>query len=56
MLGILALQYSLWQASIPNTSTGFFLGHDSISITLDTYSTVIKGMDGGLADTMDEAL
>jgi integrase len=32
-----------------------FLGHDSTSITLDTYSTVIEGMDGGLADTMEEA-
>ena len=32
------------------------LGHASISITLDTYSHVIKGMDGGLADAMDEAL
>jgi integrase len=33
-----------------------FLGHDSTSITLDTYSPVIEGMDGGLADTMEEAL
>jgi integrase len=32
------------------------LGHASINITLDTYSHVIKGMDGGLADVMDEAL
>lgn len=32
------------------------LGHASISITLDTYSHVIEGMDGGLADAMDEAL
>jgi integrase len=32
------------------------LGHASISITLDTYSNVIEGMDGGLADAMDEAL
>ena len=32
------------------------LGHASISITLDTYSHVIEGMDGGLADEMDEAL
>ena len=32
------------------------LGHRSISITLDTYSHVIEGMDGGLADAMDEAL
>jgi integrase len=32
------------------------LGHASLSITLDTYSQVIKGMDGGLADAMDEAL
>jgi integrase len=32
------------------------LGHTSISITLDTYSHVIEGMDGGLADAMDEAL
>jgi site-specific recombinase XerD len=32
------------------------LGHASISITLDTYSHVIEGMDGGLAGAMDEAL
>jgi integrase len=32
------------------------LGHASINITLDTYSYVIEGMDGGLADAMDEAL
>ena len=32
------------------------LGHASIIITLDTYSHVIEGMDGGLADAMDEAL
>jgi integrase len=32
------------------------LGHASISITLDTYSHVIEGMDGGLADAMDEVL
>ena len=32
------------------------LGLASISITLDTYSHVIEGMDGGLGDAMDEAL
>lgn len=32
------------------------LGHANISITLDTYSHVIEGMDGGLGDAMDEAL
>ena len=32
------------------------LGHASINITLDTYSHVIEGMDGGSADTMDDAL
>ena len=32
------------------------LGYANISITLDTYSHVIEGMDGGLADAMDEAL
>ena len=32
------------------------LGHANISITLDTYSHVIEGMDGGLADAMDKAL
>ncbi len=31
-------------------------GHANISITLDTYSHVIEGMDGGLGDAMDEAL
>ncbi len=31
-------------------------GHASISITLDTYSHVVEGMDGGLDDAMDDAL
>ena len=31
-------------------------GHASISITLDTYSHVIEGLDGGLVDAMDDAL
>jgi integrase len=30
--------------------------HASIAITLDTYSHVIEGMDGGLEDAMDDAL
>jgi hypothetical protein len=33
-----------------------YLGYASVSITLDTYSHVIAGMDGGLADATDEAL
>lgn len=32
------------------------LGHSSITLTLDTYSHVIEGMDGGTASAMDEAL
>jgi len=32
------------------------LGHASIKITLDTYFHVMEGMDGGLADAMNEAL
>ena len=32
------------------------LGQASISITLDTYSHVIEGKDGGLADAMDDTL
>lgn len=32
------------------------LGHANISITLDTYSPVIEGMNGGLGDAMDDAL
>ncbi len=32
------------------------LGHASITLTLDTYSHVIPGMDGGTASAMDEAL
>ena len=32
------------------------LGHASISQTLDTYSHVLKGMDGGVGGAMDEAL
>jgi len=31
------------------------LDHASINITLDPYSYVIEGMDGGLGDAMDEA-
>jgi integrase len=32
------------------------LGHASIRLTLDTYSHVIEGMDGGTGSAMDEAL
>jgi len=32
------------------------LGHASVSITLDTYSHVLPGMDDGLAEAMDDAL
>jgi integrase len=32
------------------------LGHASIAQTLDTYSHILKGMDGGIGDVMDEAL
>ncbi|WP_235401321.1 site-specific integrase [Rubrobacter aplysinae] len=32
------------------------LGHAGITLTLDTYSHVIPGMDGGTASAMDEAL
>jgi integrase len=32
------------------------LGHASISVTLDTCSHGIEGMDGGRADVMDDAL
>ena len=32
------------------------LGHASIYLTLDTYSHVIEGMEGGLADAMDDTL
>ncbi|MGF1473075.1 MAG: tyrosine-type recombinase/integrase [Rubrobacteraceae bacterium] len=32
------------------------LGHASIALTLDTYSHVIPGMDGGTGDAMDAAL
>ena len=31
------------------------LGHATISITLDTYSHVLPGMDDGLADVMGDA-
>jgi integrase len=31
------------------------LGHASISQTLDTYSRVLKGMDGGISGAVDEA-
>ena len=55
ILGTPALQYSSWQASIRSTCRSFW-GHASINITLDTYSHVIEGMDGGLGEEMDEAL
>jgi hypothetical protein len=32
------------------------LGHATISITLDTYSHVLPGMDDGIAESMEEAL
>jgi integrase len=32
------------------------LGHASIALTLDTYSHVLKGMDGGIGGAMNEAL
>jgi integrase len=32
------------------------LGHASIAQTLDTYSQVLKGMDGGIGDAMDAAV
>lgn len=32
------------------------LGHASIALTLDTYSHVLKGMDGGIGGAMDDAL
>jgi integrase len=32
------------------------LGHASIAQTLDTYSHVLPGMDGGIGDTIDEVL
>jgi site-specific recombinase XerD len=32
------------------------LGYASISITIDTYSHVLPGMDDGLADMMEAAL
>jgi integrase len=31
------------------------LGHASMNVPLNTYSQVIEGMDGGLADAVDEA-
>ena len=32
------------------------LGHASMSITLDTYTHVVEGMDGGFGGAVDEAL
>ncbi len=34
----------------------FYLGHGSITQTLDTYSHTIEGMDGGTTDAIEEAL
>lgn len=33
-----------------------FLGRASISMTLDTYSHLIEGMDGGPAEAIDDPL
>ena len=32
------------------------LGHSTIVLTLDTYSHIIEGMDGGVTDAIDETL
>jgi integrase len=32
------------------------LGHASMALTLDTYSHIIEGMDGGTTDAIEEAL
>jgi hypothetical protein len=32
------------------------LGHDSVTITLDTYSHALPGLGGTAADAIDEAL
>jgi integrase len=32
------------------------LGHASISQTLDTYSHMLEGMNGGIGDAMDAAV
>ncbi len=32
------------------------LGHASLAFTLDTYSLVLKGIDGGIGGAMDAAL
>jgi len=46
----------LLNASVHPKYVQELLGHASISLTLDTYSHVLKGMDGGIGDAMDEAL
>ena len=40
----------------PKVRPGTLRPRRSINFTLDTYSHVIEGMDGGLADAMDDAL
>jgi integrase len=32
------------------------LGHASIALTLDTYSHVLPGMDGGISTAVEDAL
>lgn len=49
-----ALQYLTWKESIPTTSRSS--GCPNILITADTYSRVIEGMDGSLANAMNDAL
>ena len=38
------------------TSPQGAVGHASIAQTLDTYSHILKGMDGGIDGVMDTAL
>ena len=46
----------LLSQNVPVPVVSNYLGHANSSITLRVYAHMIEGMDGGLADAMDEAL
>ncbi len=46
----------LLSRNIPPKYVQELLGHASIAQTLDTYSHIIEGMDGGTTDAIEEAL
>ena len=50
------LKLAVLNTTICQLSGCQLVGHASISQTLDTYSHVLEGMDGGIGDAMDAAI